>query len=665
MQFREVLALLALATTQAFKTQSQGIVARDQDAGNPIRKVVTMMEKLAKKIEEEGKSEEDLYEKFECYCRRTTTELEQSISMAVTSPITQADIDSRKAEVDTLEAEVKKLKEDRLAEEETLKAAEGQRGKEKAQYTEEKTEDSEVLDSITKASQTLKGGAAFLQTANARMLRAIQQTPRLDASEKRQITSLLSGEAVKMDPDYVMGILSGMKEDTTEKISAASKVEADAVENFGELEASKKTEISSLLEQLERKMRRVGELKVEIVEMERSMAGAGQSLEEDKKMLAELKHSCAEKASAWEGRQKARSTELLALQETVKILDTDESHDLFRGRSASLIQVAANKDSLRERVLTLLSRAKVNDSARAPELNFLALALSGKRVDFGKIVEKIDGMVDLLKAEQQDDAGKKAYCTKQFHATELKNRSLQQEIASLTASVAQKADAVTQLVGEVKALQAGVAALDKTVAEAGENRKAEHAEFQELISSDSSALQLLGLAKQRLNQVYHASLVAVSSKSTSFEFLQMDRFGAPPPTFEGDYQAKAQESHGVISLMNTLEGDIKQEMALAKSEEANSQKEYEETLGDAASKREADLSLAAEKAKNKADLEVDLEEDKTESAGKKKEATATKEFAMNLHKECDWLLENFDLRKQARGDEKENLIRAKTVLSGM
>ena len=31
-----------------------------------------------------------------------------------------------------------------------------------------------------------------------------------------------------------------------------------------------------------RKMRRVGELKVEIVEMERSMAGAGQSLEEER-----------------------------------------------------------------------------------------------------------------------------------------------------------------------------------------------------------------------------------------------------------------------------------------------------------------------------------------------------------------------------------------------
>ena len=41
----------------------------------------------------------------------------------VTSPLSQADVDSKKAEVESLEAEVKKLKEDRLAEEDTLKAS--------------------------------------------------------------------------------------------------------------------------------------------------------------------------------------------------------------------------------------------------------------------------------------------------------------------------------------------------------------------------------------------------------------------------------------------------------------------------------------------------------------------------------------------------------------
>ncbi|CAL1142462.1 unnamed protein product [Cladocopium goreaui] len=110
MQFREVIGFLLVIfiSSEAFKTHAKHAALAD-DTGNPIRKVVAMMEKMAKKIEEEGKSEEDLFEKFECYCKKTTAELEESISIAVSSPMTQADIDSRKAEVDSLEAEVKKL----------------------------------------------------------------------------------------------------------------------------------------------------------------------------------------------------------------------------------------------------------------------------------------------------------------------------------------------------------------------------------------------------------------------------------------------------------------------------------------------------------------------------------------------------------------------------
>lgn len=658
MQFREVLALLlSLCLSQAFKTHTHHVTS-DTDAGNPIRKVVSMMEKMAKKIEEEGKSEEDLYEKFECYSKKTVTELEESISTAVNSPMTQADIDSRKAEVDSLETEVKRLKEDRIAEEDTLKAAEVQRSKEHNQYEEEHQEDAEVITSIAQASTALGGGSALLQADKSRMLRAAQRSAKLDNSQKQQIMSLLSGETAKQDPDYVMGILNAMKDDTKQKITSDSQMEDKAIENYGELEASKKTEISTLLEQLERKMKRIGELKVEIVDMQRSLTGAGESLAEDRAMLAELKATWASKDTAHQQRLEQRQKELLALQDTIKILDSDKSLDLFRGR-ASFLQTS--KDVRKDEVKKLLSKV----AAGAPEVNFLALALTGKQVDFGKIVEKIDGMVALLKTEQKDDVSKKAYCQKQFHATELKTHTQEQDLSSLAASIAQKAEAAKQLASEVKTLQDGITTLDKSIATAGENRKAEHQEFQELVVSDSSAVELLDMAKARLAQVYHPpipSLLSVSMTSNLSTQLSKHGFAKPPATVEGEYQV--QKSYGVLSMIDTLKSDLEQEMSLAKLDEGNAQKEYEETLADAAKKREADTSLIAEKSKNKADLEVDLQDDKADSAGKKKEALATAEFLKNLHQECDWLLQNFDLRAEARADEKENLIRAKTVLSG-
>jgi hypothetical protein len=49
-------------------------------------------------------------------------------------------------------------------------------------------------------------------------------------------------------------------------------------------------------------------------------------------------------------------------------------------------------------------------------------------------------------------------------------------------------------------LTAGIAALDKSVAEATDQRKQEHADFIELEALDNQAKDLLGVAKNRLNK---------------------------------------------------------------------------------------------------------------------------------------------------------------------
>lgn len=664
MQYRRILsvALALLGSSVAYKSRSFNSIDAE-DAGNPIRKVVTMMEKMGKKIEEEGKHEEDLYDKFKCYCKKTMSELEASIQQQEYNPVTPADIEGREAEISALEQEVTKLKEERISEEDTLKAAEVQRGKEHEHYVEEHTEDTQVVEQISQAQQALKTGSSAALLQKAPMLRAAER--RLAASEKQRLVSFLSGE--RMDPSYVLGILSGMADDTKEEIATDDKNEDTAIHTYDELEDSKKVEISTLLEQFERKMKRIGELKVEVVNMKKSMEGAGQSLADDKKMLKELQSTCEAKAAAWEERQATRQKELSALQETVKILDSDESLDLFRGKASSLLQLSKGDQDKKDKALELVLKAR---SEAHPELNFLALALSGRKIDFSKIVKKIDGMVELLKTEGKDDASKKDYCGKEFHEAELKTKSVASTITSLTATVEQSKGAIAQLATEIKGLQAGLVELDKTVAEAGENRKAEHEDFQELLASNGQAVQLLDLAKNKLNQFYSPSQFVDTTTKNPFDpyaFLQSSsrKVEAPPATFEGGYQAKMSESHGIFSLIAQLKADIEQEMALAKSDEANSQKDYEKTLADAAEKRDADVTLTQEKAKTKADLETDLSDDKSELSNKKKEATVVEEVVSNLHKECDWLLEHFDLCAQARAEEKENLVQAKTVLSSM
>merc|ERR1719197_606968 len=87
-------------------------------------------------------------------------------------------------------------------------------------------------------------------------------------------------------------------------------------------------------------------------------------------------------------------------------------------------------------------------------------------------------------------------------------------------------------------------------------------------------------------------------------------------------------------------------------------------MKDSAEKRTTDSKALADKQKGKAELEADLEANSEEKAATSKTLMATLEHIQSLHAECDWLLQYFQVRKEARAGEVESLKTAKSVLSG-
>merc|ERR1719253_333639 len=167
-----------------------------------------------------------------------------------------------------------------------------------------------------------------------------------------------------------------------------------------------------------------------------------------------------------------------------------------------------------------------------PELNFIALALQGKKVDFGKVIKMIDEMVATLGAEQQTDDDKKEYCAKQFDLADDKKKSLERSIGNLEKAIEKANEGVKALAEEIKALKDGIAALDKSVAEATEQRKEENAEYNELMASDGAAKELLGFAKNRLNKFYNPKLYKAPPKRqlTEEEQITVSMGGTLAPT---------------------------------------------------------------------------------------------------------------------------------------
>merc|ERR1719305_861437 len=419
----------------------------------------------------------------------------------------------------------------------------------------------------------------------------------------------------------------------------------------------------------------IGELQVSIVTMKNDLTETEAALIADKKFIADLSKSCETKKAEMEERVKTRSEELVAIQETIKILNDDDALELFKKTlpSTSLLQVEdrSKVEKIRTKALLMVRKMKSGaaDSSR-PGLDLLAMALSGRGVDFSKVIKMIDDMVALLKTEQIDDDSKKEYCEMQLDQAEDKAKELQGKVDDLTTSIEEKEGIIKEAAEEIKALTASVKKLDKSVADATYQRKSEHDEFVELISSDNAAKELLNFAKNRLNKFYSPKLYKAPPKAEAPEFVQISQHishgDAPPPPPEtfGAYKKKGEETTGVIAMIDLLIRDLDKEMDEAKVEEKNAQDEYEEMMNDSAKKRAADSKSIAAKESAKAEAETGKVADEESKMAEFKELTATKQYEGQLHSECDWLLKNFDLRKTMRGEEMDNLKQAKAVLSG-
>merc|ERR1719263_26211 len=105
-------------------------------------------------------------------------------------------------------------------------------------------------------------------------------------------------------------------------------------------------------------------------------------------------------------------------------------------------------------------------------------------------------------------------------------------------------------------------------------------------------------------------------------------------------------------------------MTTAGAEEKDAQEDYEKTMSDSAEKRATDTKSIGEKESAKADMQSALTAHGEELKSQKKEMMATLEVISALHGECDWLIQYFDVRKEARTNEIGALTKAKAVLSG-
>merc|ERR1719299_310888 len=88
-------------------------------------------------------------------------------------------------------------------------------------------------------------------------------------------------------------------------------------------------------------------------------------------------------------------------------------------------------------------------AARNPKLDFIALAVKGKKAGFEKVIKLIDDLTAELKKEQVDDESKKEYCEAQFDQAEDKKKATEGQIEDLEKAIADAEQGILTLKDEI------------------------------------------------------------------------------------------------------------------------------------------------------------------------------------------------------------------------
>jgi len=656
---------------------------------NPIRKVVTMLQHMQTKVVADGKKQEELFDKFMCYCKTGSGDLDKSIADAEDKITTLTSSVSATSEKKTqTEASLEKHKKSKSKTEEAVAKSASLREKEPAAFAKEKADSKTNIAALSKAVKAIDKGmqSAFLQTIAASTLRNFfMEKAEIQDAQREKVLAFLSQGQSESDTDSdtthdatsyapasgeIVGVLKMMLDEMTAGLASATSEEKSAIENYKDMMSAQQKELDTLQKQIEGELIRIGDLGVELTSMKEDLDDTQSALKSDKSFLSELKKSCSTKSDEWEMIKKTRSEELQALAETIKLLNDDDALDLFKktlpSQGETLLQVQVEQETQRSKALALLRSARRPGRHIHPHLDLIALALHGKKIGFEKIIQMMDKMVATLKKEQLDDDAKKVYCNEQFDVSDDKKKTLEDKISDSKTAIDELQGSIATTKQEIEALEDGIRALDKSVAESTEQRKKEHDDYVEEKAANTQAKKLLLLATDRMNQFYNPKLAKPAPALVQISQHRQTAFVAPPPppeTFDG-YTKKSGESSGVIQMIKLLVTDLEKEMTEADVSEKDSQEDYEALMSDSREKRAEDAKALTSKKSSKASKEEALLAEKVAKDGSVKDLMATEEYIASLHGECDWLLKYFDVRREARTSEIDSLVKAKAVLNG-
>jgi chromosome segregation ATPase len=682
-----------------------GVLAAAADAeetANPIRKIVTMLQQMQVEIETEAEESKKMYEKFMCFCDsnigQTTKEIDDGTELVgqLESEIkgltgANAQIESNLAELETEMAENQKSVDEQA----------GVRKEEAAKFAEESTETKNSIAAIDKALPALKKGVSFqqMQVLLGALAPLAKGTP-----HEEDITSMLQATDASSSgssTDTIIGILEQMVENFKGNLKEMIQDEEDAIAKFNQLIASKNLEIStaakekdSLKGQHAANANAASSAKMELIKAENA-------LKTNTDRLVDLKKSCGDKTKEYDAATKGRQLELEAIGAAIKILNDDDALDLFKKTlpSPSLIQQSKDsKDADPAASVWEAVSSPVSFVQRAVRpASFVQVAAASKskaKPALEPIVKLVGDMHMQLGAQQDDDDKQRDFCKDSISETEKTKEEKVGQVNLVSQFLKELSNEQAAIADQIKKLGEEIAAIDLAMKEATLQREKEKTVFTKQTAEQNAAIAIIEKAKEVLGKAFGpeaeglvqksatssnkddndmAGMLGLSFVQTRLEESAQDkeldnlllRVGEDAGLVNGvKGPDRTKQGAGIMAIMEEMKHDIELEVAELKHDEEESQADFDKlsTESSKATKDKKKEVTGREEAKAAIDEKIQIQTGV--KGGYDDEVSALDEKLKALHEQCDFLLENYEKRKEARAQEMEGLSKSKAVLQG-
>jgi len=637
----------------------------DDQKNRPVTKVINLLKDMQKNLEKEAEEDEATYNKLACWCETNDKDKTQAIKDAEES-ITQltTKIEELTATSSRLTTEIKNLEDEVAKNQEALEKATAIREKELAEFNGEEKDSLQSISAM-KAAITVLSKHHTPPTESLIHIRAVikyqlMKNPDLVLpSQRKVVDNFLQKDFFDAEPTFkqsyapqsgeIFGILRNMLDTFQANLSQSQKDELSAQKTFEALKSAKEAEIAQGLEHVAKKKGELADTDEANVNAKEDLEDTKETLSADQKFLMDLKEKCQMTDQEWEQRQKTRQDEIQAVSEALNVLSGDDAHDTFtRTFNPSFFQVSTDSKN-RDLAAKVLTSAAIK--AQDPQLSALATQV---RLDaFTKVKAAIDEMISKLIKEKDDEIKLRDFCTDEFNKNQKEEENKNDQKSDLETKIDTLKSDISTLEDDIKALNEDIKDLNTQLQKASENREAENKDFQQTVADQRATQTLLSQCLEKLRGFYaKKGLLQLAAPA-----------GPPPPPGFKEYKNQAGSS-GVMTLINQIIADTKVMETEAVQAEKDAQTAYEtfaKNTNDAVEKAEQTIvdktAIKASKEQDKVASEGDLSTTMTELEELSNAAAA-------LHKDCDFVIRNFEVRQTARDEEVEALRQAKSILSG-